>query len=83
MEAYIVHVKSWHSQAFDPNSFCTFPVIVDVINHIVCHSAFAWEHETPLHNWEMFPKHNLMLLSNRINEILKCHNGTCTLCMMP
>lgn len=46
METYIVHIKSWHPKTFDPNSICTFPVVVDVIKHIVRYTTFPWEHET-------------------------------------
>jgi|SRR6185312_11184425 len=45
MEADVVHVKCWHSQTFDPHSFCTFPVVVDVFKHIVCYTTFSCEHE--------------------------------------
>lgn len=39
MEADVIHVKSRHSQALDPHSFGSLPVIVDVVQHIVCDSA--------------------------------------------
>lgn len=40
MEAYIVHVESCHSKTLDPNSFCTSPVVVDVIKHIMSYTSF-------------------------------------------
>lgn len=40
MEANVVHVQCWHSQTFDPHSFCTFPMVVDVIKHVVRYPTF-------------------------------------------
>ena len=38
VEANIVHVKSWHTQAFNPHSFSLFPMVMDVTQHVVCDS---------------------------------------------
>lgn len=38
MEANVVHVNSWNSQALDSYSFSPLPVIVNVIKHIVSNS---------------------------------------------
>jgi len=41
VEANIVHVKSWHTQALDPHSFSLLPVVMDVIQHVVSDSTLS------------------------------------------
>lgn len=35
VEDNVLHVESWDTKTFDTNSFSVFPVVVDVIEHIV------------------------------------------------
>lgn len=39
VEANIIHIKGWHTQALDPHSFSPFPMVVDVIQHVVSNSS--------------------------------------------
>lgn len=34
--ADILHINCWHSKTFYPHNFSTFPIIVNVIQHVVC-----------------------------------------------
>lgn len=38
VKANIVHIKRWHTQTLDPHSFSPFPMVVNVIQHVMSDS---------------------------------------------
>lgn len=45
MEAYVVHVKSWHPQALDSHSLSPFPMVVYIFECVMRNTSTSYHNQ--------------------------------------